>query len=247
MSIPRQNLVVVALIMSVVIFCSFSIALFIHSQMPTKINYRLTLKVEANGIVYTGSGVIESVWYPGNKFIPIGNDWNTHVKGEAVVVDLGERGTLFALLTGSATPLAGGRHGESFYPFDADRILLKAFNIENSLTQDSLNSISKRRDSVDLPLNKLPMLVRFNNLNDPSSVERVDPNDLPTSFGLGVRIVSATFAVTDDPVTTGIEKKLVWLQTPNDGFQSQELRLNNELRSRRSLTGNLAIENFKRL
>jgi hypothetical protein len=256
MSTSRRHLIVVGLMISVVIVCGFPVALFIRSQLPTKINYRLTLNIESDGVVYTGSGVIETVWYPGLKVGNswFGNAWNAHVRGEAVVVDLGDHGMLFALLTDPATPEAGGRHGELFYPHNPERIPLLAFDAEKIsgvLTQDFLNAISKRRDSVDLPLNKLPMLVRFTNLSDPRSVERVNPNDLPASFGTGVWIVSATLAVTDDPVTTGIEKKLVWLQTANDGSQDKEVRLVNEFRLndklsfRRGLIGGLATEDFK--
>jgi len=252
MSTPRHHLklVLVVLLVSVVMFCGLPVTLFIHSQLPTKIHHRLTLTIESDGTVYTGSGVIETVWYPGLKIGGswFGNIWNVRVRGEAVAVDLGEHGTLFALLTGPATPEAGGRHGEFFFPHNPERILLEAFGIEKNrgavMTQDFLNAISKRRDTVDLPLNKLPMLVRFTNLSDPRSVERVDPNNLPASFWPGVRIVSATLAITDDPVTTGIEKKLVWLQAPNDKPLNQ-FRLQDELRSSGSVTGGLATVDFK--
>jgi hypothetical protein len=64
---------------------------------------------------------------------------------------------------------------------------------------------------ADLPLDKLPMLVRFRDISDPKSVERVGPNDLATSFGPGVKHVRAMIEITDAPVTTGIEARLGWL------------------------------------
>ena len=253
----RLKLILVGLLISVVMFCGLPVALFIHNQLPIKIHHRFTLKIESNGTVHTGSGVIETVWYPGLKIGSawFGNVWNAHVRGEAVAVDLEDRGTLFALLTGPATPEAGGRPGDFFYPHDPERLSLEAFGVDkiktDVMTRDFLNEISKRRDTVDLPLDKLPMLVRFTNLSDPRSVERVDPNDLPASFGPGVRMVSATLAVTDDPVTTGIEKKLVWLPTSDEASQNKELRLqkelrlNDDLRSKRGLTGALEAGDFK--
>ena len=252
MSSPRQNLkhMLVWVLASAVMFCGLAVARFFHSQLPTTIHHRLTLKLESDGAICTGSGVIETVWYPGLKIggTWFGNAWHVRVRGEAVVVDLGNHGVLFALLTGSATPVAGGRHGELFYPHDPERIPLEAFGIEQNggsvMKQDSLNALSKRRDTVDLPLNKLPILVRFTTLGDPRSVERVDPNDLPASFGPGVRFVSATVAVTDDPVTTGIENKLVWLQTPTDR-PFDPVRLQDELRSKGSFTGGLATVDFR--
>ena len=47
------------------------------------------------------------------------------------------------------------------------------------------------------------MLVTFGDINDPKSVERIDP------AAIGVRRIIVE--VTDEPVTTGIEKRLGWL------------------------------------
>lgn len=48
------------------------------------------------------------------------------------------------------------------------------------------------------------MMVRFRDLNDPKSVERVDPD------AICVRRITAE--TTSDDVTTGIEKRLGWLR-----------------------------------
>lgn len=63
-------------------------------------------------------------------------------------------------------------------------------------------SWSTRRGEV--PRADWPLMVRFRDLGDPTSVERVDP------AAIGVkRIVLET---TSDEVTTGIEKRLGWLR-----------------------------------
>ena len=57
---------------------------------------------------------------------------------------------------------------------------------------------------AELPRADWPLMVRFRDINDPRSVERVDP------AAVGVkRIVLET---TSDEVTTGIEKRLGWLR-----------------------------------
>ena len=56
-----------------------------------------------------------------------------------------------------------------------------------------------------------PTIVRFRDIADPKSVEQVDPDDLAKSFGPGVKLKSLTVQMTDEPVTTGIEKRLGWL------------------------------------
>ena len=65
------------------------------------------------------------------------------------------------------------------------------------------------------------MLVRFRDINDPKTVERVDPWKLDASFGPGVSLKSATFQVTDDPVTKGIATLLPWSRTQVGHFSGQ--------------------------
>lgn len=62
----------------------------------------------------------------------------------------------------------------------------------------------------ELPRADWPMMVRFGDINDPKTVEKVDPE------AIGVkRIVVET---TSDEVTTGIEQRLVWLGDQKGSF-----------------------------
>jgi hypothetical protein len=61
-----------------------------------------------------------------------------------------------------------------------------------------------------------PMLVRFRDIRDPKSVEPVDPEHLDRSFGPGVTLRRFTVELTDDSVTTGIEKRLAWVKNMLD-------------------------------
>ncbi len=45
------------------------------------------------------------------------------------------------------------------------------------------------RESRALARENYPLLVTFDNINDPASVRRVDPGDLPASFGRGYRSI----------------------------------------------------------
>jgi len=56
-----------------------------------------------------------------------------------------------------------------------------------------------------------PMLVRFRDINDPKTVEEVDPADLAASFGAGFKLKRITVEVTDEDVTVEIAKRLGWL------------------------------------
>ena len=63
---------------------------------------------------------------------------------------------------------------------------------------------------ADLPREDWPLIVRFRDLNDPKSVEKVNPG----AVGLK-RIVVET---TSDHVTTGIEERLGWLSSQQGSF-----------------------------
>lgn len=73
---------------------------------------------------------------------------------------------------------------------------------------DRLRHVQGRKE---LAFGNLPMLVRFDNLNDPASVKLVDAGNLAASFGSGVSLLRATIEITRDPVTKQIEARLPWL------------------------------------
>jgi hypothetical protein len=174
---------------------------------PSTLHYRLTLKVDVQGQPHIGSGVIETRWgdqrYASN--LAGGVAWHVFVKGEAVVVDLGERGLLFAVLKG---PL-GSRC------YDPASLLVVALGGQSigGMTSDLLRAFSQRTAPTKLDSSCIPMLVKFRDLSDPTSVELVNPSNLAASFGPGVKLLEATIAVTHDPVTHGIVTALPWLKT----------------------------------
>ena len=43
------------------------------------------------------------------------------------------------------------------------------------------------------------MVVRFTDINDPSTIEEVDPRDLAAAYGPGVRLARARLEFTTDP------------------------------------------------
>jgi hypothetical protein len=53
--------------------------------------------------------------------------------------------------------------------------------------------------------------VTFRDPTNSASVEIVDPNDLPATFGPNVILAGATIEVTRDPVTTVIKDRLPWI------------------------------------
>ncbi len=198
----------------------FAIGVCILYCLPKVIKYRLTLEVEMNGTVQTGSGVIEERWYNQIYFKDLANGipWVVHTRGEAVTVDLGSRGSLFALLTGPERKSRGS--SQTYFSPDPQQVLLTQLSPvgQGRITPDILEQLSRRRDIVKIPVEGLPMLVRFRDISDPTSVEEVNPDDLAASFGPGIKLRGATIAISDEPVTVGIEEKLRWLKVLNGGY-----------------------------
>ncbi|MEO6202469.1 MAG: hypothetical protein ABIU05_13315 [Nitrospirales bacterium] len=69
-----------------------------------------------------------------------------------------------------------------------------------------------RGEVRDLPRQNYPLLVTFTDINDPKTVQQVDPGNLAATFGPGVSLKRITLEITDEPVTEGkLESVLGWL------------------------------------
>ena len=202
---------------------------------PFVIRYRLTIDVAVGDEIKSGSGVIQTTWDKSDWFGLDGRPWAVDVTGQAVVIDLGGRGLLFSLLTwdGARPPLSNGSNTSP--STDPASFLVAAFTTgriigTGTTTADMLAEIEPRRDVVEVAPSLLPMLVRFRDLKDPASVERVDPGDLAGIYGPDVKLVRVTAQVVPtgvwplnlmdrrkpgwlfgEPVTTGIKNLLPWL------------------------------------
>ena len=170
----------------------------------TTIRYRLTLEVDTPEGIRTGSGVIQVKYSKLLRLLGASGEWDAEVKGEAVAVDLGERGRLFALLKAGADPRSSPAY-----------IVLRAFRFPHgampSPAKEGIKQIAALSGREALPLDSLPLLVRFRDPADPMSVERVDPRRLDATFGPGVELRAASDAITDAPVTIGAAGRLPWL------------------------------------
>lgn len=117
------------------------------------------------------------------------------LRGEAVVLQVATGKYLFALLKG--------------VPSLAEQIYPKRDAAESGKLLESGNDAGA--GPIPLDPNHYPLLVTFNDINDPASVKRVDPANLEASFGPGYRLNGITLSLTKEPVTKGeVEKLLGW-------------------------------------
>lgn len=110
------------------------------------------------------------------------------VTGEAVAIDLGERGVLFSLINDTSY-----RDIFNAFPYPGAPITVKGIRYYNALPAGKKAVLTKG----------YPKFVRFRNMNDPKSVELVDYKDMSASFGEGVRLKGVLIEITDDLITKG--------------------------------------------
>jgi hypothetical protein len=146
------------------------------------------------------------------------------VIGEAVIVDLGQHGVLFATLSGNI-------HGVDY----GSDIIFNLLPITKQ-TKSGLDRIPPIGQKITLTPDQYPKFVRFRDLQDPTTVENATilekTNSTPRRkfflkdevFGFGVRLQNITVEMTNDPVTWGIEKWLPWLpaRAKKDGYLGQK-------------------------
>ena len=203
---------------------SFAIFLIVSALLLSgcdnqTINYRLTVSIETDGVVQTGSGVIETTWYDQTLFpgLAQGIAWHPEVHGQAIPVDLGKNGVLFFLLKGD--PM---RKGSNFDEAMLLETLLLGKMTPATTQKQGLMLAVNHKGTVNVPCGSLPMTVRFADIANPQTVERVDPCNLAESFGPGVKFSSATIAVTTERSTTGIRSWLPWLVSLKGGYLTGE-------------------------
>lgn len=162
-----------------------------------ELHYRLTVETEVDGKAIKASGVIRILFAEPHCLL-CNNNYAAVVKGEAIPLDLGDRGTAFVLLTRGKDPNS-----------NPDSIVLHTFPDYFKYLKPGgmIPGVRGLSGKVNLPLTRLPMIVRFTDINDPKSVEEVDPEHMDKTFGPGVKITRASLEITKDPISTGIEKR----------------------------------------
>jgi len=167
---------------------------------------KLTVSVMTPEGLKTGSAVVSVNVYDRPSWWGLGDFRGagaSSLSGEAVTVDLGNGRYLFALLSNYSHETAR----ETFIPKE-EQPRTKA---EVIAVYDRLE---KMRGSRELAREHCPLLVTFDDINDPTTVRRVDPGDLSASFGPGYRLNAIMLSITDEPVTNGaVDKVLAWLDT----------------------------------
>lgn len=185
------------------------------------IRYRLTLHAEVDGKPAVGAGVVQVTY--SKALGTTGADYGAHVRGEAIILNLPGKGSVFALL----------REGQDSRSAP-DYIVLRAFQFPGGAlprpVEQGMSQVDRLAGMVELPFENLPMLIRFREANNPLTVERIDPSNLETAFGSGVKLTRVTLEIVPSgfwplnvvglsgvPISAGITITLPWLNAVREG------------------------------
>lgn len=162
---------------------------------PARYRFRMTVEVETPQGLKTGSSVYEVEAFKNVALTSEEKEGGGAFRGQATVVEL-PGGPLFVLLK---TNTAG-------IDLDSAATIALRPDAQTGHVDDFISAVralsSGSAEKVDLPRKDWPVMVRFGNIHDPKSVEKVDPE------AAGVRRI--VIETTRDDVSTGIERRLGW-------------------------------------
>jgi hypothetical protein len=171
--------------------------------IPSTWNYRIMVKIETPEGVKSGSAVRQiSNIVPSSFMVWPGGGNPARIKGEAVIIDLEERGLVFALLS--------DRSDDRFY---------KAFPTDGPSTAKGIRYYRSLKAGTKAEITSgFPSLVTFKDLNDSLSVTAINPKDMTEMFGKGVSVKGIDLEITNMPATWKIKNTLPWLKNINGGY-----------------------------
>ena len=164
--------------------------------------FKMTVEVETPNGLKTGSSVYDVRAFRTSDLLTGGGSSDSELRGEALAVELPDGKTLFALLKTVNTP------GHDDLAYMSMRSLDPAFNYNRAESAKRIRSGDGIQSPAEVAPADYPMLVTFAGNNDPTSVARVDPRNLASSLGAGVRLKSIMVEVTDDDVTISTRMRL---------------------------------------
>jgi hypothetical protein len=187
---------------SILIACIIGAGLLWQIAFPTYTHrYRLTVSIEIDGQIHTGSSVIEIAYVGQPSIGDVGPFGPARVRGQAVFVDLGKHGAVVAALQPGTV-----KNGSS----NTTYLALRAYRMNSGF--DSYRIIAQQRGRRDLAADNMPLFIWFENVADPSTARVVDPGALSDTLGPGSRLAAAYVEITNDPIVIDIDKKLPWYQ-----------------------------------
>ena len=166
----------------------------------------MTVTVETPDGIVTGSSVIEvNATYCSDGCGLAGDiEVGYGYRGEVVAVEILPGQWLFTLF---------GREAERMYRASPDQFSGIPLRDRGAW----LAATPRRTGPVELTGGFRPRFVTFEDIDDPTTVAVVDPNNMVATFGEGVRLLNVTLEVVQEDVTTAhIDQILSWFADYED-------------------------------
>lgn len=189
-----------------------------------QLNFRLDVTFEVDGEQVTGSGVQT---FKVSRVVGLSQrTWNHRIYGEAIIVDLPNRPSVFVLmnLPRKDGSIASGSGGYNFLIQDVCRLRDKTQDLGPA---GYVRFAGNLTGSCQVPRRYIPLMVAFENEQEPTSVKQVFPENPESTLGEGVRFLGAEITITNEPMTNGIRHRLNWLSNysePSLGDRSTRMK-----------------------
>jgi hypothetical protein len=201
MRFPRKTVAVILLVVAGGFAC------WRLSFPAVSYRYRLTVAVETDGEVHTGSSVVELQFrfFPRWLLSKVKRNYNVWVTGQAVLIDLGGRGVLVAALDG-----AGYERGTTAIWLPGCAFLPVAWKdaSDSPMTAENQWKVSQLKEPTDLGPACMPAFYWFSSPADLTGAKAVKLAEFASVIGGATRLVSAQVEITSDPPVIDIDKKL---------------------------------------
>lgn len=184
--------------------------------------YKLTLSLDTPEGVKTAFNVVDE---KGWEVVIPERGFAFTTTGQAIYLDLGSgRRPLIALLTkirragrsSNDDRWSDGPDLSLFTPCLPAQLSQILYDVDRELA--TVREIAKCDKTIKLAVADLPDLVTFADVNDPSSILHVDPNNLEATLGPGVSWQSVTLQATNEPPTKAMDEHLPWVRLYRDNI-----------------------------
>jgi hypothetical protein len=194
------------ILLGIAVLIAFAVRSYQSAFTDISYRYRLSIAVEADGKVHSGSSVIEVRYTFNPKWQgPQTPVYNVYLVGQGVLVDLGPRGALVAAL-------GGDDYDRSVVK--ADALAARAFQPDAArsnyflVTLDRIRALSKMQGSADLNGNNLPAFIWFSDPEKLSTARLLKPAEFASAIGDTTKLILARVEMTSDPDAIDLDKKL---------------------------------------
>lgn len=183
-----------------------------QSGETARVRYRVILSADIDGKPVEASTVME-VRYSRVTHSLIGTGGATRLYGEALIFDVGGKGTIYVL------PIQHPANASLAQVYEYG--ILTTFGIANSigsLTDADLAKLNNAKGRQPFHLYKtsrLPAFVSFTDESNPKTIYEIDPSELGRYFP-SVKVTGLDIEITSDPITKKLRDRLPWLKNATD-------------------------------